>query len=151
VESLAKAAASGLLTNTEVWLFTDTTTAEAAYFHGSSKSRQLPHGLVLRLRLLEMRLGIILIRVIHVSGKRMITVGVDGVSRGDLNAGVMAGANMLLIVPLDLSTVEPSEELLSWLLSWTGENTVVLGEPDWTRPRHANSGRDFRVGPCSRG
>jgi hypothetical protein len=37
VESLEKAAAAGLLTNTEVWLFTDNTTAEAAYFCGSSK------------------------------------------------------------------------------------------------------------------
>jgi hypothetical protein len=71
---------------------TDNTNAEAAYFCGLFKSRQL-HGLVLRLRLLEMRLGII-IRVIPVSGKIMIRVGVDGVSRGDLNAGVMAGANM---------------------------------------------------------
>jgi hypothetical protein len=51
--SLEKAAAAGLLSNTEVWLFTNNTTAEAAYFRGSSKSRQL-HGLVLRLRLLEM-------------------------------------------------------------------------------------------------
>jgi hypothetical protein len=93
VESLEKAAEAGLLTNTEVWLFTDDTTAEAADYRCSSKSREL-HGFVLRLRLLEMRLGII-IRVIHVSGKRMIQVGVDGVSRGDLNAGVMAGANML--------------------------------------------------------
>jgi ribonuclease HI len=47
IESLEKAAEAGLLTNTEVWLFTDNTTAEAAYFRGSSKSRQL-HGLVLR-------------------------------------------------------------------------------------------------------
>ena len=64
VESLEKAAAAGLLTNTEVWLFTGNTTAEAAYFRGSSKSRHL-HGLVLRLRLLEIRLSIIM-RVIHV-------------------------------------------------------------------------------------
>jgi hypothetical protein len=91
-----------------VWLFTDNTTVEAAYFRGSSKSRQL-HGLVLRLRLLEMRLGII-IRVIHVSGKRIIQVSVDGVSRGDLNAGVMAGANTLSFVPLHLSAVDRSEE-----------------------------------------
>jgi len=113
VESLEKAAA-GLLTNTEVSLFTNTTTGEAAYFCGSSKSRQL-HGLVLRLHLLEMRLGV----------KEMIRVGVDGVSRGgNLNAGVMAGAHMLLFVPLHLSAFDRSEGLLSWLLSWLGENTL---------------------------
>jgi hypothetical protein len=69
----------------------------------------------------------------------MIQVSVDGVSRGDLNAGVMAGANMLSFVPLHLSAVDRSEELLSWLLSWTGDNTVVLGESDWPRP-HVNRG-----------
>ena len=137
VESLEKASEAGLLTNTEVWLFTNNTTAETAYFRGFSKSRQL-HGLVLRLRLLEMRLGII-IRAIDVSGKRMIQVGVDGVSRGDLNAGVLAGANMPSFVPLHLSAVDRSEELLSWLLSWTGNNTVVLGKSDWPRP-HSNCG-----------
>ena len=137
VESLEKAAAAGLLTNTEVWLFTDTTTAEAAYVRESCKSRQL-HALVLRLHLLEMKLSII-IWVIHVFGKRMIRVGVDGVSRGSLNAGVMAGANMLSFVPLHLSAFERSEALLPWLLSWSGESTVVLGESDWSRP-HMNGG-----------
>jgi hypothetical protein len=137
VESLEKAAAAGLLTNTEAWLFTDNTTAKAAYFCGSSKSRQL-HGLVLRLRLLEMRLGII-IGVVHVLGKTMIRVGVDGVSRGDLNANVLAGAYMLSFVPLHLSALERSEGLLPWSLSWTGENTFVLGEADWPRP-HMNGG-----------
>jgi hypothetical protein len=46
----------------------------------------------------------------------MIKVGVDGVSRGDLNAGVMAGANMLSFVPLHLSAVDCLEGLLPWLL-----------------------------------
>ena len=86
-----------------------------------------------------MRLGVI-IRVIHVPGKRMIKVGVDGVSRGDLNAGVMAGANMLsFVLLLHLSAVDRSEGLLTWLLSWTGDNTIVLGESDWPRP-HTNRG-----------
>ena len=50
----------------------------------------------------------------------MIKVGVNGVSLGDLNAGVMAGANMLSFVPLHLSAVDCLEGLLPcWLLSWT--------------------------------
>jgi hypothetical protein len=47
VDSLKRAAEKGLLEGTEVWMFTDNTTAKAA-FRGSSKSRQL-HKLVLRL------------------------------------------------------------------------------------------------------
>jgi hypothetical protein len=38
-------------------MFTDNTTAEAAFIHGSSKLREL-HKLVLRLRVLEMKLGV---------------------------------------------------------------------------------------------
>jgi len=67
----------------------------------------------------------------------MIKVGVNGVSLGDLNAGVMAGANMLSFVPLHLSAVDCLDGLLRWLLRWTGDNTVVLGESDWPRP-HTN-------------
>jgi len=37
------------------------------------------------------------IHVIHVSGKRMIAQGTDGVSRGFLMEGVMAGDDMLSI------------------------------------------------------
>jgi len=81
-------------------MFTDNTTAKAA-FRGSSKSRQL-HKLVLRLRVLEMKLGV-RIWVVHVS--RMIMTGIHGVSRGDMNAGVMAGADMLSFVPLNLSAM----------------------------------------------
>ena len=51
-----------------------------------------------------MELGV-RIMVVHVSGKRMILTGIDGVSRGDMNAGVMAGADMLSFVPLNLSAM----------------------------------------------
>ena len=68
-------------------MFTDNTTAEAALFRGSSKSREL-HKLVLRLRVLEMKLGV-RIWLVHVSESRMIMTGmIDGVLRGDMNAGV---------------------------------------------------------------
>ena len=103
MESLEGAAEKGILDGTEVWMFTDNTTAKAAFFRGSSKSREL-HNLVPRLWVLEMKLGA-RIWVVHVSGSRMIMTGIDGVSRGDMNAGVMAGADMLSFVPLNLSAV----------------------------------------------
>jgi hypothetical protein len=47
----------GDLKGTEVFIFTDNSTAERAFFKGSSQSRIL-HDLVLRLRKLEMTAGI---------------------------------------------------------------------------------------------
>ncbi len=49
--------------------------------------------LILRLRVLEMKTGMIL-HLVHVSGKRMITQGTDGLSRGDHSSGVMKGLDM---------------------------------------------------------
>jgi hypothetical protein len=46
---------------------------------------------------------------------------------------------MLSFVPLHLSAFDCLEGLFSWLLSWLGENTVVLGQSDWPRP-HMNGG-----------
>jgi hypothetical protein len=44
----------------------------------------------------------------------MIMTGIDGVSRGDMNAGVMAGADMLYFVPLNLSELHRSPTLTRW-------------------------------------
>jgi hypothetical protein len=117
---MERAAEKGLLDGTEVWMFTDNTTAEAAFFRGYAKSREL-HKLVLRLRVLEMKLGI-RIWVVHVSGSRMIMTGIDGVSRGDMNFGVMAGADMLSFVPLNVSALKRSPVLKKWLLGWVGND-----------------------------
>ena len=79
---------------TEVFMFTDNSTAESAFYRGTSSSRLL-FELVLRTRKLEMD-GHVFVKVIWVAGTRMIEQGTDGLSRGDLMTGVMAGANMLL-------------------------------------------------------
>lgn len=85
VESTEHEVESGRLRNCEFFLFTDNSTAESCYYRGSSSSKLL-HALVLRLRMLEMKYGL-LIHVIHVSGKRMIAQGTDGCSRGSLLEG----------------------------------------------------------------
>ena len=58
--------------------------------------------LVLRLRRLEMTVGLIL-RVVHVAGTQMIAQGTDGLSRGNLLEGVMKGEDFLSFVPLPSS------------------------------------------------
>ena len=94
-------------------LKTDNSTAEGAFWKGTSHSPKLC-ALVLRLRKLEMRTGMIL-HIIHVSGKRMIASGVDGMSRGDHSTGVMAGKDLVSFVPIHKSALERSPNLRPWL------------------------------------
>lgn len=66
VEAVEEEAKGGELEDTELWFFTDNSTAENCFARGSSKSKRL-HQLVLRLRKLEMERGFTLY-VVHVTG-----------------------------------------------------------------------------------
>ncbi len=113
VEYLEERGAAGLLDDSEVFMFTDNSTAEGAFWKGTSHSPKLC-ALVLRLRKLEMRTGMIL-HIIHVSGRRMIATGVDGLSRGDHSSGVMQGESLVSFVPIHQSALERSPTLRPWL------------------------------------
>eukprot|EP00978_Attheya_sp_CCMP212_P029663 scaffold106064_cov25-Attheya_sp.AAC.1 len=104
VEAVDQICLSHDLRGCEFFIFTDNTTAERAYWKGTSRSETL-FNLVLRLRKLEMRHDIVL-HVIHVSGKRMIEQGTDGLSRGGHSQGVMRGMPMTAYVPLHLNAFE---------------------------------------------
>lgn len=141
VEVLEDLFLKGLLDGTEVFMFTDNSTAESAYFKGTSSSESL-FNLVVRLRKLEMS-GRCILHMIHVAGTRMIWQGTDGLSRGDKNAGVMAGESMLSFVPLHLSAFDREDTLKDWIQSWScvsddciseGRNRTVarfLDPSDW--------------------
>ena len=105
---------------TEVFMFTDNSTAESAFYRGTSSSVLL-FELVLRSRRLEMN-GQIFLRVIWVAGTRMIDQGTDGLSRGDLLTGVMAGDSMLFHVPLNKTSEERFPGVVDWLLQYTAGN-----------------------------
>ena len=113
VEFLEDQGRSGELDDAEVFMFTDNSTAENSFFKGTSKSKKLLD-LILRLRRLEMRTGLIL-HIIHVSGKRMIAQGTDGLSRGDHTTGVMAGSSMKDFIPIHLGCLERAPRLRNWL------------------------------------
>ena len=119
----------------EVFIFPDNSTAESAYFKGTSSSKSL-FNIVLRLRKLEFRSGI-KIHFIHVSGSRMIVQGTDGLSRGDTCEGVMQGHQMLNFVPLHQTAVERSPQVKQWILSWlkpsllNKEEIIFVNEQDW--------------------
>mmetsp|Transcript_39832 Transcript_39832/g.59081 ORF Transcript_39832/g.59081 Transcript_39832/m.59081 type:complete len:207 (+) Transcript_39832:831-1451(+) len=59
--------------------------------------------------------GSIFIRIVWVAGTRMIDQGTDGLSRGDLLNGVMAGDSMLQFVPLNRGVEERQGGLVRFL------------------------------------
>ena len=129
VEALEDEAEGGRLFDTVVYFFTDNSTVESAMYRGTAGSRKLL-ALVIRLRLLEMKHSIRLV-VSHVAGTRMIAEGGDGVSRGLLNEGVMAGEDILSFIPLHLSALDRSPSLLPWLKTWTCLQLEALAPADW--------------------
>lgn len=100
----------GQLRNTELFIFTDNSTAEGAFYKGNTPSRTL-FDLILRLRLIDMQ-GQLKLHVIHVAGSRMIAQGTDGLSHGDFTMGVMSGHPILSFVPLHLDALDRSPALL---------------------------------------
>ena len=134
VEALEDESESGELIGTEVFMFTDNATVEACATKGSSSSLKLLE-LIVRLRALTTRCGIKL-HIFHVAGTRMIAQGTDGVSRGFLALGVMAGEAMSAFIPIHKSAVERSPEFLKWIKLWSGEDSVLLGPIDWFGQGH---------------
>jgi hypothetical protein len=127
-----EAAAKGLLEGCELFLFTDNSIAEGAYYRGTSSSRLL-FDLVLHLRILQQRNNLV-IHIIHVAGTRMIASGIDALSRGSANEGVMRGEDLLSYIPLHLSAVKREAGLADWIFSWSNDSDSaysVLSLNDW--------------------
>ena len=76
--SVEEAGEKGMLTGSTVLLATDNSVVEAALYKGNSSSEKL-FDLVVRLRKAELHSSCKLF-VTHVSGKRMMAQGTDGVS-----------------------------------------------------------------------
>ena len=75
----------GLRTNCDLYLYTDNLVVYCVYYRGSSSSRLL-FLLIIRLRKIQMAYDLIFY-VIHISVRRVIECGVDGLSRGMNNEG----------------------------------------------------------------
>lgn len=142
VNTLEQMAEGGELTGVELFLFTDNSTAEAAFHRGSSRS-ELLYELVKKVKVIEM-LFLTRIHIIHVAGKRMIQQGTDGLSRGCLTDGVMIGREMASFVPLHRHALERSKDLLSWLQEAVGTEGDSVLEPlhaeDWYEKGHDIAG-----------
>ena len=159
VHTVEEEAAVGHLQHAELWLFTDNSTAENCFVRGSSKSKLL-HELVLRLRKVEMDYGVSLF-LVHCAGTRMIAQGTDGLSRGTLLEGVLAGKSMLSFIDISKTAIERHPPVLCYINSWAGMSKldpltpeewfveghgIIGGEKDhngiWI-PSHAKNGRTY--------
>jgi hypothetical protein len=136
----------GSLLHTEVFVFTDNSSAEGCFYKGNSPSRTLC-SLILRLRVLEMS-GQIRLHMTHVAGTRMIRQGTDGLSRGNYSSGFMAGESMLSFVPLHLGALDRSPFLLPWLRSWLPSTTPIhpLSPEEWFTRGHGILGGEYDSG-----
>ena len=139
---IEEAVAAGVLHECELFLFTDNTTAEAAFHKGTSASQTL-FNLTLRLRHLQMHQGLH-IHVIHVAGTRMQYQGTDDLSRGQLATGALAGGNMLSYIPLHLSASDRSLALRPWVDSWLPDPAMAR----WLSPMQWFQGDITQGGRC---
>jgi hypothetical protein len=124
------------LRDCEIFIFTDNTTAEGAFWKGTAKSPKL-FELVLEIKMLELAYGLI-IHVVHVSGKRMIRQGTDALSRGNHSQGVMAGEPMQSFIPLHLSAIDREPLVQPWIHEITARlNIDILNPAGWFNDTHA--------------
>jgi hypothetical protein len=150
VETLEKMRETKKLEGVEMFLFTDNSTAEAAFYKGSSSSEWL-FDLVVRLSVLEMTCNC-KIHIIHVAGTRMIAQGADGLSRGALTEGVMKGEAMRSFIPLHQSALDRDPNLRPWLRDWferakenIGLDLEFLAMEDWFERGHDIDGGEINV------
>lgn len=135
---------SGDLLETELFLVTDNTVAESAYYKGNSPNPHL-FSLILRLRCMEMD-GNLKLQVVHASGSRMIQQGTDGLSRDDFSMGVMAGARMFEFLLLHLSALTRAPALLAWFQSWMPVPVEPLTPAQWYRDGQGICGGHYNAG-----
>ena len=134
VETLEVMAKLGHLAGFEIFICTDNAVSEAAYFNGSSSSEEL-FNCIVRLRQLEMGHRC-KIYIFHVSGKRMIKQGSDGLSRGNFTEGSMKGTSVLEYIPFNRTALERSSTLKPWLDEWTGNQLEELTPEGWFTRGH---------------
>ena len=116
-DRVERLAGEGKLADHEVFVMTDNTSFEGAYYKGHSPSEKL-NDIVFRLHK-AVRDGGFILHVLHISGKRMKATGVDGLSRGDLTEGMLAGADPFSFLPFNKGANERSRGAVgAWVRSW---------------------------------
>ena len=84
--------------------------------------------------------GGLFIHLLWIAGTRMIEQGTDGLSRGDLNSGVMRGKDFLSLIPLDKGALDLSPDLALWMSETflVRCHWEVLNPDDWFCKGHSD-------------
>lgn len=141
VLTIEEEAKQGTLQGSIMYLFTDNSTVEAALHKGNSSSKKL-FELIVRLRQVQLEQGAT-ITISHISGKRMIAQGTDGISRGMAAEGDGNHCNMLSFIPLHLTACDRSPDLTSWICSWLGHDCEILTPQQWFTRGHQHVGGHY--------
>jgi hypothetical protein len=115
----------------ELWVFTDNAVWSAVWGKGMSSARHL-FSLVVDLKV-ECMDHEVYLQMCHISGDRMIATGIDGRSRGNLDAGLSLGYDMRSFLPLDKGAFDRAGPLLTeWCRFWMGADFSPPLEPvEW--------------------
>jgi hypothetical protein len=98
-------------TSSFVFFFTNNSTVKAGLAKGNATTSCKLLELVLRFRLLQMKYRCQIMRSRVLSGKQMMTQGINGVSCRHLKEGVSTGGDTVHFIPLHLLDLQRSETM----------------------------------------
>ena len=127
---------AGMHDGCELWAATDNAVWSAVWTKGMSNARHL-FDLVLTLKQ-EARQHEVFLHCFHISGDRMIASGVDGLSRGNYDAGISLGFDVRQFMPLNVSAWDVAGIVLGrWCKSWMGKDYAPPLTPEgWFEKGH---------------
>jgi hypothetical protein len=115
-------------TGREVWIGTDNKAAVQVWHKGGSSEREL-YQMSLEVNECAIQFQFI-VHLVHVAGTRLISIGIDGLSRGDLDLRKL-NQTLYLHLPLDCHPIKRSPDLLNGLRSWITEDFNISLPEDW--------------------
>lgn len=135
----------GDLSNLLLILATDNFVTETTIYKGTADSPLLLE-CVIEFFALQFKFNFTAI-VTHISGKRMIQQGSDGLSLscGNLNKGLMSGQDFLSFLLLNKTANDLSPALLQWVRSWAGRKIELLSPEDWLVRGHDIIGTEDKL------
>lgn len=116
------------MTNSLVIFVTNNKVTKCAIYKETSDSLELLE-LVIEFYALQMEFSFICI-VIHIAQTQMITQGGNGLSRGNMNKGVMSGTNFLLFLPLSETAIKRSPNIIQWIHLWINATNPIFLQPE---------------------
>lgn len=119
----------------------DNWVAESAFYKDTSSNKML-FDTMLRLREYAMFSNFKL-HVLHISGKRMIAIGVDRISRGSLTEGIFAGKQFLQLIQFHKGVLDlDPNSLILWIKLWAPSRLELLTPEGWfTRGQGTKGGK----------